>query len=83
MGNDDLQRSLGRVEGMLAGLQASVDKLGDSVVRLNTSFESLEAGRLSALETKVAEQTVRMSLLAASIPTVISALFLIVQHFWK
>jgi hypothetical protein len=80
---DDLNRSLGRVEGKLDGLQKSMEGLATSQTRLATAFESLEAGRLSRLETKVAEQTVRISILASAIPVVISGLFLIVEHYWK
>ena len=69
-----LERSLGRVEGKL-------DLLVSSVSDLSGAFKTLEAGRLSALETKVAGLTVRVALISASVPVVISIAFFLAEKY--
>lgn len=74
--DNEYQRALGRVEGKL-------DLVIDQVTALRGSFETLEAGRLSRLETTVAQQTVRLTMIAAGIPLAMQVGLFVVQHYWR
>ena len=71
---ENFERSLGRVEGKL-------DLIIKEMSDLSTAFRTLEAGRLSNLETKVANLTVRIAIISAGIPIAISMIFYFIQRY--
>lgn len=80
MGNENgqgVERAIGRLEG-------KVDSIVSDVRALRSSFEVLEAGRLSAVEKEVANLTTKMAIITASISVGISVVLSIIQFvFFK
>lgn len=71
---EGVERSIGRLEGKL-------DLVIDTMTELKAQFISLEAGRLSKLESTVAGLVVKVGLVAAAIPIAIELLTRVVFHF--
>lgn len=73
---DNVERSIGRLEG-------KVDLVLGQVSQLKTSFELLEAGRLSKLERDFANFTGRMTIIAAIASVAISFAFWLLNRFYQ
>lgn len=75
METQDIAMSIGRLEGKM-------DLVVSDMGALKGAFQTLEAGRLSRLETKVAELVVKVGLIAAAVPIVVSITWAIIQHYY-
>ena len=58
-------------------------ELGGSILRLESKFDNLEAGRLSALEKEMANFQGRMAVIAGVISIIISVAIFVVGKLWK
>lgn len=74
MDEQNINRSIGRLEG-------KVDLVIGQMTKLEGAFSTLESGRLSRLETEVAGLIVKMSLIAAGIPIIVSLVIYLAQHY--
>lgn len=72
---DDVERSIGRLEGKL-------DSLISTVSSLKQSFDTLEAGRLSALEKQVAQITTKIAIIASGLSVAVSVGWSLFQFFF-
>lgn len=60
-----------------------VNEVNVSIVRLETKFDTLEAGRLSSLEKEFANLTGKMTVVAGVVSITISGLFLVINLYFK
>ncbi len=70
----NVERALGRVEG-------KIDLVVKDTSELKTAFATLEAGRLSRLETIVAGLVAKVSIIAAAVPIAVTIVWGLIQHF--
>lgn len=68
-------------------VEREIGKVNATVLRLENKFDTLEAGRLSNLETKFAdfkgEVTGRNAVIAGVVAFIISLGFIVINHYWK
>lgn len=70
----------GTVIQSLTDIRVNIKDVKDSLNELSTNFQALEAGRLSRLETKVANILVGVAIMAFLIPLLVSG---IMQFLFK
>ena len=56
-------------------------ELSESIQRLENKFDTLEAGRLSSLETKFADLQGRLAVIAGVVSVIISVAIAVLNHF--
>ncbi|MEK6883152.1 MAG: hypothetical protein AABY22_26235 [Nanoarchaeota archaeon] len=64
-------------------IDKKIGQVNDSIVRLETKFDTLEQGRLSNLETKVADMQGRMMATTGMIAFIISVAISLAQFLLK
>ena len=60
-----------------------INEVNSSIVRLETKFDTLEAGRLSILEKDFANFQGKIAVISGVVSIVISGLFLIINLYFK
>ena len=71
---DELSRVLGRIEGSLTEIKNDIKLIRDDHKGLRSEFQTLEAGRLTRLESQFAVQQAEMGIKAKNVAMVWSAI---------
>lgn len=75
----EVQRSLGRIEGGITEIKSEVKLMRDDHTRLRQEFSSLEAGRLTRLESQFAVHQAEMSVKAKNTAIIYSTVIGIIS----